>query len=55
VTRGHETVGGTSIMGLMMLAASPGTKITIAVTGTEAEAAMNALCELVAGRFGEED
>src|SRR6187397_50529 len=55
VTRGHETVGGTSIMGLMMLAASPGTKITIAVTGTEAEEAMNALCELVAGRFGEED
>jgi len=55
VTRGQETVGGTSIMGLMMLAASPGTKITIAVTGNEAEEAMNALCELVARRFGEED
>jgi phosphocarrier protein len=55
VTRGHETVGGTSIMGLMMLAAAPGTKITIAVTGNEAEEAMNALCALVAGRFGEED
>ena len=55
VTRGNETVGGTSIMGLMMLAASPGTKITIAVTGDDAEEAMNALCELVAGRFGEED
>jgi phosphocarrier protein len=55
VTRGHETVGGTSIMGLMMLAASPGTKITIAVTGNEAEEAINALCGLVAGRFGEQD
>src|SRR5688572_27184729 len=55
VTRGHETVGGTSIMGLMMLAAAPGTKITIAVTGNEAEEAINALCGLVAGRFGEED
>ena len=55
VTRGPETVGGTSIMGLMMLAAAPGTKITIAATGNDAEAALNALCGLVAGRFGEED
>ena len=29
VTRGHESVGGTSIMGLMMLAAGPGITITI--------------------------
>ena len=29
VTRGGETVGGTSIMGLMMLAAGPGTTITV--------------------------
>jgi len=55
VTRGNETVGGTSIMGLMMLAASPGTKITIEVSGNDAEEALNALCQLVAGRFGEED
>ena len=33
VTRGHETVGGTSIMGLMMLAAGPGTTITVEATG----------------------
>ena len=33
VTRGHETVGGTSIMGLMMLAAGPGITITIKATG----------------------
>jgi phosphocarrier protein len=55
VTRGHETVGGTSIMGLMMLAAAPGTTITISATGTDAEAAVEALCALVASRFGEED
>ena len=36
VTRGHETVGGTSIMGLMMLAAGPGISITIQATGKEA-------------------
>jgi len=29
VTRGSETVGGTSIMGLMMLAAGPGTAVTV--------------------------
>jgi phosphocarrier protein len=55
VTRGHESVGGTSIMGLMMLAAGPGITITIQATGKEAAAAMDALCALVAARFGEED
>ena len=48
VTRGHETVGGTSIMGLMMLAAGPGTTITVEATGKEAAAAVDALCALVA-------
>jgi phosphocarrier protein HPr len=55
VTRGHETVGGTSIMGLMMLAAAPGVSITIQATGKQAAAAVDALCALVASRFGEED
>jgi phosphocarrier protein len=55
VTRGHETVGGTSIMGLMMLAAGPGITITIEATGRDARAAVDALCGLVASRFGEED
>ena len=55
VTRGHESVGGTSIMGLMMLAAGPGITITIQATGKEAAAAVDALCALVAARFGEED
>ena len=55
VTRGGETVGGTSIMGLMMLAAGPGATLKISATGKQAKAAVDALCELVASRFGEED
>jgi phosphocarrier protein HPr len=53
VTRGHETVGGTSIMGLMMLAAGAGTTITVEATGAEAAEAVEALATLVAGRFTE--
>jgi len=53
VTRGAETVGGTSIMGLMMLAAGPGTSITVEATGVEAAEAVEALALLVAGRFTE--
>jgi phosphocarrier protein HPr len=55
VTRGSESVGGTSIMGLMMLAAGPGVTIAISATGKEAAAAVDALCSLIASRFGEED
>jgi phosphocarrier protein len=55
VTRNNETVGGTSIMGLMMLAAGPGTSIRIQCAGKDAAAAMEALSALVANRFGEED
>ncbi len=54
VTRGSETVGGTSIMGLMMLAAGPGTSIVVSAAGPEAEAALLAINELVAGKFNEE-
>ena len=54
VTRGGETVGGTSIMGLMMLAAGPGTTITVAAAGTDAEAALTAIAELVESKFNEE-
>ncbi len=47
-------VGGTSIMGLMMLAASPGCCIVVTASGPEADAAMAALEALVASRFGED-
>jgi phosphocarrier protein HPr len=55
VTRCGETVGGTSIMGLMMLAAAPGTSITVEATGKEAAEVMEALAALVGSRFGEDD
>jgi phosphocarrier protein HPr len=55
VTRGSETVGGTSIMGLMMLSAATGTEITIEAKGKQAADVMDALVELVTGGFGEED
>jgi phosphocarrier protein len=55
VTRGHETVGGNSIMGLMMLAAAPGTSIIVTAKGPQAQEALDALTELVNSRFGEED
>src|SRR5262245_22194118 len=54
VTRGGETVGGDSIMGLMMLSAAPGTSILVEASGPDAAAAVDALSALVAGRFGEE-
>jgi phosphocarrier protein len=54
VTRGNETVGGTSIMGLMMLAAAPGTTIKVSAAGAEAEAALAAITELVESKFNEE-
>jgi phosphocarrier protein HPr len=54
VTRGSETVGGTSIMGLMMLSAGPGTSIVVSAAGPEAEKALDAITELVAGKFNEE-
>ena len=55
VTRGQESVGGTSIMGLMMLAAGPGITIAIQASGNQAQAAVDALCELVTSKFGEEE
>lgn len=54
VTRDGNTVGGTSIMGLMMLAASPGCVIHVEATGCQAVEVLDALEALVADRFGEE-
>jgi len=54
VTRGSETVGGTSIMGLMMLAAAPGTTIVVSAVGPEAQAAVAAITALVESKFNEE-
>ena len=55
VTRGAESVGGTSIMGLMMLAAGPGSTITVEARGKEAAEVMDAIESLIGGRFDEDD
>jgi len=54
VSRDGQTVAGTSIMGLMMLAASKGCSITVKASGPQAEAAIDALTKLVTDNFGEE-
>ena len=54
VTKDGTTVGGTSIMGLMMLAASPGCSILVTASGAEAEVVLDALSHLVSDKFGEE-
>ena len=54
VEKDGSSVCGTSIMGLMMLGAAMGDSITIRAEGEGAEAALDALAELVEGRFGED-
>jgi len=55
VSRDGHSVSGTSIMGLMMLAAAPGCCILIEASGKEADAALDALEALVSDGFGERD
>ncbi len=55
VHRCGETVGGTSIMGLLTLAAAQGTSVTVAALGSDAESALDAIAALVADRFGEDE
>lgn len=54
VSKDSQTVGGTSIMGLMMLAASMGTSIRVVARGPQAAEAMQAIADLVEARFHEE-
>ena len=54
VTRDGQTVPGTSMLGLLMLAAHCGTTIDVVASGPEAEEAIIALQRLVAEKFGEE-
>ena len=53
VAREDVTAGGTSILGLMLLAAGIGTGLTLRAEGPEAEAALDALAGLVGSGFGE--
>ncbi len=53
VSKEDTTVPGTSILGLMMLAASPGCELRLLARGAEARAAVEALAELVRRGFDE--
>ncbi len=53
VESGGRRVNGKSIMGLMMLAATRGTEITLSAEGDDEAAAITALISLVNHRFGE--
>ena len=55
VTRCGETVGGDSIMGILTLGAGLGSTITVAARGAQAREALDAIGELVANRFGEDE
>jgi len=55
VTKDGQTVGGTSIMGLMTLAAAPGCTIDLEAEGPEAAQALDALTKLIDEGFGETD
>ena len=55
VHRCGEIVGGTSIMGLLTLAAAMGTTVTVAAVGEDADAAVDAIQALLANRFGEDE
>jgi phosphocarrier protein HPr len=53
--REGRRVNAKSIMGVMMLAAAHGTKLTVETEGDDADAALQAIIELIASRFGERE
>jgi phosphocarrier protein len=55
LTRNGRRVNAKSIMGVMMLAAGKGAKIGIEIDGNDAEVALQALLQLIAGKFGEDE
>lgn len=55
VTKDHITVGGRSIMGLLMLGAAAGSTIRLEARGPQAAEALDTLLKLVADKFGEDE
>lgn len=55
LARNDRQVNGKSIMGIMMLAAGQGANVELNVDGDDENEAMEALCELIVGGFGEND
>jgi phosphocarrier protein HPr len=54
VEKDGETVNGKSIMGLMMLAAGPGSRIRVQAEGSEASKAVEELESLIKAKFNED-
>ena len=54
ISRDGKTTEGKSIMGILLLAAAAGSSVVITADGNDEEAAIDALCRLVEGGFGEE-
>ena len=54
VVKDGQSVSGTSIMGLMMLGAGPGSEILIRASGDQAQEALDALERLIVTKFGED-
>lgn len=55
IERRGQSVNGKSIMGVMMLAASQGTRITVEAAGVDEDSAMAAIEALIGDRFGESE
>jgi phosphocarrier protein len=55
IVKGGDEIDGKSILGILTLAATQGTSIRLVVSGKDEEAAMAALCELIANRFDEKE
>ena len=53
IVKDGQEVNGKSIMGVLMLAATQGSVITVRTEGADAEPALKAIAELVAAGFGE--
>jgi phosphocarrier protein len=55
LSRNERRVNAKSIMGVMMLAAGKGARVTVETSGADEEAAMNAILQLIAEKFGESE
>ena len=55
LSRNGRRVNAKSIMGVMMLAAGRGSRVVVETEGEDADAALGAILELIAGKFGEEE
>ena len=55
MSRNGRRVNAKSIMGVMMLAAGKGSKVGIEIDGSDADAALQAIVQLIAGKFGEDE